>query len=85
MIGEGAPLGRDELIAALQARGIGSSIHFRPLHLMPFYADTFGYRPNDLPVADRIYRHTLSLPLFADMTLDDVEYVCDALRALLAP
>jgi len=85
VIGEGAPLGRDELIAALQARGIGSSIHFRPLHLMPFYADTFGYRPNDLPVADRIYRHTLSLPLFADMTLDDVEYVCDALRALLAP
>ena len=80
---KGAGLGRDQLMAALQARGIGTSIHFRPLHLMPFYAETYGLKPGDLPVAERVYRHTLSLPLFADMTQDDVEYVCGALRELL--
>ena len=83
VLGDGARLGRDELIAGLQARGIGTSIHFRPLHLMRFYAETGGYRPSDLPVAERVYQRTLSLPLFPDMTLADVDYVCAALRELL--
>jgi dTDP-4-amino-4,6-dideoxygalactose transaminase len=78
-----APIGRDELIAELRARAIGTSIHFRPLHLMPFYAESGGYRPGDLPVAERVYERTLSLPLYPDLTLADVEYVCAALAELL--
>jgi perosamine synthetase len=79
-----SPIGRDELMTALRAREIGTSIHFRPLHLMPFYAESFGYRPGDLPVAEQVYARTLSLPLYPDMTLADVEYVCGALAELLA-
>jgi perosamine synthetase len=74
---------RDEIAQALKARQIGTSIHFRPLHLMPYYAETFGYRPGDLPAAEDVYARSLSLPLYPAMTRADVEYVVGALRALL--
>ena len=75
---------RDELALALKARQIGTSIHFRPLHLMPYYAETYGYRPEDLPVAADVYARSLSLPLYPAMTRADVDYVAGELRALLA-
>jgi dTDP-4-amino-4,6-dideoxygalactose transaminase len=77
-----SPIARDALIAALKERQIGTSIHFRPLHLMPFYAETYGYRPGDLPVAERLYESTLSLPLYPEMTDEDVAYVAGALGEL---
>jgi perosamine synthetase len=79
-----APIGRDALVAALRERQIGTSIHFRPLHLMPFYAETYGYQRGDLPVAEGIYERSLSLPLYPSMTLDDVGYVVEHLRDLLS-
>jgi dTDP-4-amino-4,6-dideoxygalactose transaminase len=78
-----APLRRDELIAALTERQIGTSIHFRPLHLQPFYRDQFGYQPGDLPQAEAVYRGAISLPLFPAMTAGDVDYVVEHLHALL--
>ncbi len=77
-----APIARDALIAGLKERLIGTSIHFRPLHLMPFYAESYGYRPGDLPVAEQLYARTLSLPLYPEMTDEDVDYVAEALRDL---
>ena len=77
-----ARIARDALIAGLKERLVGTSIHFRPLHLMPFYADTYGYRPGDLPVAEALYARTLSLPLYPEMTDEDVTYVAEALREL---
>jgi dTDP-4-amino-4,6-dideoxygalactose transaminase len=79
-----ARIARNPLIAALKERQIGTSIHFRPLHLMPFYAETYGYRPGDLPVAEGLYARTLSLPLFPEMQDADVVYVAEALRELTA-
>ncbi len=75
---------RDEIAEALKARQIGTSIHFRPLHLMAYYAEAFGYRRGDLPAAEDVYARTLSLPLYPAMTVADVEYVAGELRALLA-
>jgi dTDP-4-amino-4,6-dideoxygalactose transaminase len=51
---------------------------------MPYYTETFGYRPGDLPAAEDVYARCLSLPLYPAMTRADVEYVVDTLRALLA-
>ncbi len=73
---------RDDLAQALRERGIGTSIHFRALHLHPYYA-TYGCAPGMFPHAEHISACTLSLPLSSDMPLDAVDRVVDALHALL--
>ncbi len=71
---------RDGLVAALWKRNIGTSVHFIPLHLQPFYQKQFGYRKGDFPVSEKIYAGILSLPLFPRMTLRDVDDVAAAIR-----
>ncbi len=83
LIDPGAGITRDALARELKDRHIGTSIHFRPLHLMPFYARAFGYRPGDLPQAEQVYARSLSLPLYPAMTEGDVDKVVSALRAVL--
>ncbi|WP_230982907.1 DegT/DnrJ/EryC1/StrS family aminotransferase [Inquilinus limosus] len=71
---------RDRVRAALAAAGIETGIHYpRPVHLQPAYAG-LGYRPGDFPVAERIAVRTLSLPMFAEMTEQQVDEVCRATR-----
>jgi dTDP-4-amino-4,6-dideoxygalactose transaminase len=58
---------RDEMMAELTRREIGTSIHFIPLHLHPFY-HSLGYREGEFPVAEQLYRESLSLPIWPDMS-----------------
>jgi perosamine synthetase len=69
---------RAEFIRKLKERGIGTSVHFIPLHLHPFYRDRYGYKPEDLPVATREYQRYLSLPFFPSMSLEQVDYVIES-------
>jgi dTDP-4-amino-4,6-dideoxygalactose transaminase len=80
---EALTIGRDEYIQALKQRGIGTSVHFIPLHLHSFYAEKFGYRRGDFPNAENAYSRCLSLPIFPDMTDAEVEHVIDSVKALL--
>jgi dTDP-4-amino-4,6-dideoxygalactose transaminase len=73
---------RDEFIESLKARGVGTSVHWRPLHLHPYYESTFGWRPDDLPVASREWRRLVSLPLFPAMTDEEFGHVVTAVRDL---
>jgi dTDP-4-amino-4,6-dideoxygalactose transaminase len=66
---------RAEFVRQLRAAGIGSSVHFIPLHRHPFYALTYGYQPGDFPQAEEAFSRCLSLPIFPDMTEDEVERV----------
>jgi dTDP-4-amino-4,6-dideoxygalactose transaminase len=78
-----APLSRDELLDALTARNIGTGVHYRGVHLHPFYRDKYNLQPADFPVATAISDRTLSLPLSPKVTDADQEDVADALTALL--
>jgi dTDP-4-amino-4,6-dideoxygalactose transaminase len=69
---------RDRFIVELKERGIGTSVHFIPLHMHPYYRDNFGYAPGALPVAADLYRRTLSLPIYTRMTDADVDRVIEA-------
>lgn len=69
---------RARFIEELKALNIGSSVHFIPVHLHPFYAKKYGHRRGDLPVAEDAYDRMLSLPLNPRMTDDDVRDVIDA-------
>ncbi|HEY6090179.1 MAG TPA: DegT/DnrJ/EryC1/StrS family aminotransferase, partial [Gemmatimonadaceae bacterium] len=63
---------RAELQAALQAAGIHTGIHYPiPVHLQRAYAD-LGYKPGDLPVTETIAREQLSLPMFAELTDEQI-------------
>jgi UDP-4-amino-4,6-dideoxy-N-acetyl-beta-L-altrosamine transaminase len=72
-----AGLSRAELVRALAADGIGTQVHYIPVHRQPYYAERYG--PLSLPGADAYYGRALSLPLFAAMTEQDAERVAGAL------
>ncbi len=76
---------RAEVIDRLAEAGVGTSVHFIPLHLHPYYRRTYGYSPADLPVANLQFEREISLPIFPDLTDDDVEYVVDRLSGILQP
>jgi perosamine synthetase len=78
-----AGIDRDLLIRRLAECGIGTSVHFIPLHLHPYYRDKYGYRPDDFPRAHAAFRRIVSLPLFPRMTDGDVARVTDAVRDIL--
>lgn len=69
---------RARFVAELTARNIGTSVHFIPIHLHPYYRDRYGFRPDDFPVTVANYRRLLSLPLNAVMTDDDASAVIEA-------
>lgn len=71
-------IGRDRFIQELTQRKIGTSVHFIPLHLHPYYRDTYGYAPDAYPVARSNYERMLSLPLHPGLSEADVEDVVGA-------
>jgi dTDP-4-amino-4,6-dideoxygalactose transaminase len=75
----GCSVNRDDLITRLARRGIGTSVHFIPIHLHSYYRNRYGWKPQDFPVAYDAYKNLLSLPLHPSMTDADVARVVDAL------
>ena len=69
-------LDRAGFIDALTARGIGTSVHWMPLHLHPYYRDTYGYSPKSFPSASAIWPRLITLPLYPGMGEAAVDYVC---------
>jgi perosamine synthetase len=84
-IREGGADRRAAIIERMRDDGIGTSVHFIPLHLHPYYRRTFGYEPSDLPVATHEYEREISLPIYPDLTEDEVDRVVESLaRAISA-
>lgn len=69
---------RDRFIDELTARNIGTSVHFIPVHLHPYYRDRYSYEANDLPVAVSNFERMISLPLNPRLSSLDVEDVIEA-------
>lgn len=73
---------RNRFIDLLREQGVGCSVHWRPLHLHPYYESTFGWREEQLPVASAQWQRILSLPLFPDMREEELGHVIDSVRLL---
>jgi dTDP-4-amino-4,6-dideoxygalactose transaminase len=69
---------RDGFIDELRARNVGTSVHFIPLHLHPYYQQAWGYRPGQFPGAEAAWSQVVSLPLYPAMSNDDVDDVLTA-------
>jgi dTDP-4-amino-4,6-dideoxygalactose transaminase len=74
---------RRDFIKALNSRKIGTSVHFIPLHLHPFYKQTYGYQASDFPQASTAFERIVSLPIYPMMTEQDVSCVIGAVRDLV--
>ncbi|MCL5734679.1 MAG: DegT/DnrJ/EryC1/StrS family aminotransferase [Actinobacteria bacterium] len=69
---------RADFVRELKSRNIGTSVHFIPLHLHPYYRQKYGFSPDDFPVANREFEREVSLPIYSRMSDDDVSDVIEA-------
>jgi dTDP-4-amino-4,6-dideoxygalactose transaminase len=76
------PRRRDSLLWALQKKGVGVAVNYRPIHLLKYYRKAFGFRKSDFPVAESIGSSTISLPLYPKLTLDELAFVADAVKSI---
>lgn len=73
-------ISRDQVIERLFEQGIGCSVHYIPLHLHPYWRDTYKLTPEMFPVSQHVYERTVTLPLYTRMSESDVTRVVEALR-----
>ena len=75
---------RDQLAAGLHCLGIGTSVHFAPLHLSAHFRERLGFRGGEFPASEDVSSRVLSLPLYPAMSEPDVERVIDAVLSLIS-
>jgi dTDP-4-amino-4,6-dideoxygalactose transaminase len=76
-------INRAQFIEELKALNIGTSVHFIPNHIQPYYRDRYSYKPDDFPVAYREYQRLVSLPLYPRMSDQDVTDVIEAVTRIV--
>jgi dTDP-4-amino-4,6-dideoxygalactose transaminase len=74
---------RNKFIEALKAEKIGTSVHFIPIHVHPYYKEKYGYKKEDFPNSQFAFEHEISLPIYPKMTQDDVMDVASAVKKLI--
>ncbi len=67
----------------LLAQGIGTQVHYIPVHTQPWYQQHYGYKTGDFPIAEHYYEQCLSIPLFAKMTDAEQQHVIHVIRELV--
>lgn len=78
------PLTRDQFVEALYAQGIGCSVHYIPLHLQPYWRDTYQLKTEHFPVSQKAYERMVSIPLYSKMTQSEIDRVIQAVQSILA-
>jgi dTDP-4-amino-4,6-dideoxygalactose transaminase len=76
-------ISRNAFVERLRQENIGTSVHFIPLHLHPYYRDTFGFRPEDFPQASAVFERIISLPIYPKLTPAEAQRVIDTIRRLV--
>jgi dTDP-4-amino-4,6-dideoxygalactose transaminase len=71
---------RNRFIERMFSRGVGCSVHYIPLHLHPYWRDTYYLSPEMFPVSQKVYERSVSLPIYTRMTDSDVTRVVGAVR-----
>jgi perosamine synthetase len=75
---------RAQFIKEMQHRGIGVSVHWMPLHMHPYYRETYAYKPEDFPTACALYPEILTLPVYPDMSDEQIAFVCASVSEIVA-
>ncbi len=80
-----AGLKRNDVIDRLKAHGVGSAVHYLPVHYHPYYRERFSFRKGDFPVTEAQFERLISLPLHPLLSESDVERVVEAVRSSIEP
>ncbi|MCG5102598.1 UDP-4-amino-4,6-dideoxy-N-acetyl-beta-L-altrosamine transaminase [Oceanobacillus alkalisoli] len=75
-------INRKGFFEKLRQANIGVNVHYIPVHLQPYYKE-LGFKTGDCPVAENLYEHIITLPLYQDMTDEDVQYVINIVKKLI--
>ncbi|HEY0429944.1 MAG TPA: DegT/DnrJ/EryC1/StrS family aminotransferase [Pyrinomonadaceae bacterium] len=75
-------ISRNVFIENLKQKGVGCSVHWRPLHLHPFYSEKLGWLETHLPTATRLWSQLVSLPIFPSMTAEEIEHVVETVKSI---
>lgn len=78
-----APVSRDRFIEKMAEKGIGTSVHFIPLHLHPYWRERYALKSEDYPNATKAFEAAISLPIYTRMTEEDIQRVIHAVREIL--
>jgi perosamine synthetase len=73
---------RTRVMHELREKGVGTQVHYIPVHLQPYYKEHFHLKEGDFPAAEDYYRHCLSIPLFPKMTDSDIDHVIESIIEL---
>jgi len=76
---------RARIMNLLRDAGIGTQVHYIPVHLQPYYRSLYGSKPGDFPLAEAWYEKALSIPMYPSLTDDDVERVVQTIKTILQP
>jgi dTDP-4-amino-4,6-dideoxygalactose transaminase len=76
-------LDRAAFIEQMKQRNIGTSVHFIPLHIHPYYHQTYGYEATDFPIAYREFQREVSLPIYSPMSDQDIVDVIEAVADIV--
>ena len=79
-----APVSRNRFIDLMNEQGVGTSVHYKPLHRMTYYREAYDLKADDFPNAERIWQGTVSLPVYPDLSDDDLMYICQTIRKILS-
>jgi dTDP-4-amino-4,6-dideoxygalactose transaminase len=74
---------RDSVLSLMQEREIGVAVNYRPIHLLKYYREKFGYQEGDFPIAEQIGRGTISLPLYPSLQDDEQDYIIRMVREVV--
>jgi dTDP-4-amino-4,6-dideoxygalactose transaminase len=78
----GAPVSRNRFIELMTEAGIGTSVHYKPLHRMTYYKERYGLKPEDFPNAEKIWQGCVSLPIYPSLTEEELDYICRTIRKI---
>ena len=83
VLGPGAPIPRNRCIELLAEKGIGTSVHYRPLHRMTYYREHYGLQAENFPNAEKTWNGCFSLPIFPTLSNEELQYICQCVRQLV--
>ena len=75
-------ISRNKLIEKINEKGIGTSVHYIPVHMHSYYVKKYGFKPKDFPIAKQLSESVITLPLYPGMTDDQIEYVTSTINTL---
>ncbi|TCO06870.1 DegT/DnrJ/EryC1/StrS family aminotransferase [Natronoflexus pectinivorans] len=84
VLNEKSPVSRNQFIELMSEAGIGTSVHYKPMHRMSYYQDRYQLKPEDFPVAEKIWKGNVSLPIYPLLTGEDIDTIVATVKKILS-